>query len=118
MYSSESVLNEAAEIQSGRRAGRSRPCRLAERAERIEEALAEEVWLPIGLRSLMASEFPRVRSDLKKGRRSRARRNVHRLALMSFGYGPKLWDSEAVSQLRVLDLELNPSEGFEPERRR
>lgn len=78
-----------------------------ERAERIEAALTTETWLPLGLRSLIASELPQIKRDLKCGRCAKAQQNVHRLAATSFRYGPSLLDSTAVAQLRVLDLELS-----------
>ncbi|MBD5781229.1 hypothetical protein IEN85_17140 [Pelagicoccus sp. NFK12] len=89
------------------KSGRSKSEVWLKRANRIEAAIAKEPWLPIGLRSLLAIEIPEVCKDLKSGRRARAWRNVHRLALMSFRYGPRLLDSEAVAQLRILDLEMS-----------
>ncbi|MDQ8202619.1 hypothetical protein [Pelagicoccus sp. SDUM812003] len=87
------------------------PEALAERAARVEEALLSETWLPMGLRSLLACDMPWIRRRLAEGKRfwqSKVAERVHELALTSFRYGPELLDSEAVAQLRVLDLELNP----------
>lgn len=95
--------------RNGKGAARARKLgSLIERARRIETALSREAWLPFGLRTLLATEIPQVRQLLEEGRRARAEREVHRLALMSFRYGPKMLDSEAVAQLRILDLELCP----------
>lgn len=85
---------------------------LRDRLKRMQTALAEERWLPMGLRSLLAHELPQLRKGLLSRQRSRrqlASQRVHELALTSYRYGPELLDSELVSQLRVLDLELNPS---------
>lgn len=72
----------------------------------IEEALRLESWLPLGLRSLLASEIPWIRRLIQRGHSRRAFREIHRLVLSSFQYRDEVWDSEAVAQLRILDLEL------------
>lgn len=87
-----------------------------ERAERIEAALVEDTWLPIGLRSLLAGEIPQLKKYLMRGYRFRAERCAHRLALMSYSYGPKMLDSDAIAQLRVLDLELGIGSGIHAKR--
>ena len=90
------------------------PTRTQLRIGRIQNALLSENWLPIGLRSLLAQELPKLRDSLATKRGSKcyeaARERIHELALASFSYGPSLLKSDAVTQLRVLDLELNPVE--------
>ena len=81
-----------------------------ERVSRIETALKQERWLPIGMRSLLASELPWIRRRLAShSRRWQAgvAMRVHELTMASFRYGPELLDSEAIAQLRMLDLELS-----------
>lgn len=85
---------------------------LRARLLKVESALARETWLPMGLRTLLAHELPRLRRELqsrKRFRREAASHRVRELAMATFRYGPELLDSEAVAQLRVLDLELNPA---------
>ena len=80
------------------------------RIERILAAIRDESWLPLGLRTLLAEEVTSLRDELCRGEITleQVGERVHGIALSSFAYREVVMRSEAVTQLRVLDLELNP----------
>lgn len=81
------------------------------RMQTILESLLGESWLPMGLRSMLVEEISEMQSQLQNrvlGMEEVSAR-VHAIALSSFSYEDLLSRSEAIAQLRILDLELNPN---------
>lgn len=90
---------------------RQETSKYAERMAKLLEALGEDVWLPMELRSHLVDEIPLLQRSLSSDGETEhmeAARRIHELAHLSFAYGPEMLDSEAIMQLRILDLELNP----------
>lgn len=76
----------------------------------IGDSLEKESWLPVSFRTLLASELPVLKQLARhRGRiwRQKLARQVLTLAMASWIYAPSPLESETVSQLRTLDLELN-----------
>lgn len=89
---------------------------VSHRIQRIEESLKRESWLPASFRSMVASELPELIKLTKiKGKLGRGRlaMQVLALSLASWTYGLSPLDSETISQIRVLDLELSSIESVE-----
>ena len=81
------------------------------RMQKILESLLGESWLPMGLRAMLVEEISEMQYQLQNtvlGMEEVSAR-VHAIALSSFSYEDLLSRSEAIAQLRVLDLELNPN---------
>ncbi|MEM9158062.1 MAG: hypothetical protein AAGB46_03360 [Verrucomicrobiota bacterium] len=80
------------------------------RMQRILESLIDEMWLPMGLRTMLAEEITSLRDQLEKAliELGKVAERIHAVALSTFSYSDLMSRSETVAQLRILDLELNP----------
>lgn len=83
---------------------------MEDRIAQIGHSLEKESWLPLSFRTLLACELPALKKLAgHSGRiwRQKLARQVLTLAMASWIYAPSPLESETVSQLRTLDLELN-----------
>ena len=80
------------------------------RMQKILEALVDEMWLPMGLRTMLVEEITTLQDQLEKAmiKLGSVAERIHAVALSTFSYRELMSRSETVAQLRILDLELNP----------
>lgn len=81
-----------------------------QRIRLIQESVGKESWLPISFRGMVASELPElIKLTRAKGRTGRLRlaKLVCALAVTSLSFNINPLESETISQIRILDLELN-----------
>tara|TARA_B110000196_G_scaffold175365_1_gene150432 strand:+ start:2728 stop:3153 length:426 start_codon:yes stop_codon:yes gene_type:complete len=85
---------------------------LKKRIKKILVALLKETWLPIALRGHMAKKVADLEEILKcqnLSNLSMLTNEVSSISLMLAMYGNTHSDSELITQMRMLDQELNPS---------
>jgi hypothetical protein len=91
---------------------------IVSRIAEIENSLVRESWLPISLRGLLATELPQMMNLVRAGGRlwrPRVAKQLLVLSLATWVYGPSPLESETVSQMQALELEVNGSSVVEKE---
>lgn len=94
---------------------------IASRIAEIEDSLLRESWLPISLRGFLATELPQLRKSVRIGGKRLRRKIATRLLVLSFAtwvYGPSPLDSETVSRVQALELEVNSATQLETKHER
>lgn len=95
----------------GRALEASSPINLTKLRDRVDlalEALSREAWLPMGLRTVLVEEISRFRAlvNAREPDVVALAKQMNSIALFAFSYGDAVANSEAVTQIRILDLEL------------